>query len=928
MTLFIISQPKLKRGILLVFIFGIISILALIVFTFFTLTSTAKKILSFYHYQVKSQFASQSGLELAYAKMRYHVQKNPLVNVNDSFYYKGEVNNVETWDFTDINNNNFPDTTGIDVYDAMEPSFTSKVSFYTKNNKNFYFSGIVEETDDFRSVYKLKVVDMSSLIYIGNVSGGAKNILNNLSKILDYPVFLGEVISSVYLDKGKIRSFNDIKDVLVFSQSNILSNFLSLEGWQYPNLVYANNSREDNKSVQSGYEYLRNSLKNISIENRAPLNINLIPPMLIKANLYNLSANVLVEKPDDDLDIPQNISLDEAIKIFNNSSELIKYATKVRTKKFPRLGYTKNYNIDNVKIDKLVDLILQQRVIKPFNSYDDFYNFMLSSSGKTGLSKVEIDIIYANVNPSFNLQKFNLNKNLKKEVDKTDLVNQTLEFIFFTPGKFYIESAGYLFHKKSGELLAKDLIKASFDAYEIVTLNKEEDFYSGWATFNEFAKLYRGVSYGPFDTGYRKNKLNQRGEMPGFIQLGLVSNKITTDDITYCDTFEFANPTVGHINNDDFVVFYDGIYSSGDIPFNIPISKNFPIVDFKDIFGIPYKCDMFKNTALEQACGKITRGTFCFWIKPAYKVVDSSRIRTLVYIQSEDPQFEKTGNINYIDSFIVSFVPMNFVKNMVTQYFPMFAPYTKFTLATPFFLWTPKVNPTYLSLISSANEVINDGEWTHICLQWDSVKTIERNLGAKIFINGSEKTFLFGNDYTPDFTRMFQYFAPNFSNAKYIVFGSDKHQKYWNFPLEATLDNIVISKKLYTKEEIVDLFYKGGRYVNKDVFWQSQEFYPNNFQKPLFAYTNYVAVDRVKMYLSILNKEEEDKKVLLPLTIFDNIKNSSSLKLRIYFEVLNSTEPLLETPIITDIHLFFSRHIDGLNMSRFEVLLDSSIYRK
>lgn len=918
---------QIKKGILLVFILGVISILALIVLAVLTLTSTAQKILSLYTYQTKSQFASFSGLQFAYATMRYNVEKNPIVSVTDPFYFKGEVNNVETWDFTDINNNGFPDTVAIDVYNALNPSFASKIEFYSKNKEQVYFSGIVDESYEFISVYKLKIIDLSSLIYIAHISQGGKNILNNLSKILHYPVFLGDVLSSIYLEKGKISSFDSIKDILSFTNMDVLANFITLDGWRYPELIYANNSPEDNKTIQSGYQYLQDSLKKISIENRAPLNINLIPPTLIKANLYSLSANVLLDKPDYNIDIPQNISLDEAIKVLSSPTELIKYAIKVKSKKFPKLGYTKNYEIDKNKIDKLTELILKQRIIKPFDSYDAFYNFMLSSSKETGLSKIDIDIIDATINPSFNLQKFNLDKIMKKEVDKTDIVNQTVEFIFFTPGEFVLESAGYLFNKKSGELLAKDVVKARFNAFNIVTLNKYEDFSRGEVNVNEFAKLYRGVLPGPFYAGYRKNSLNRIEKFPGFIHLGLVLNKITTDDITFCDAFEFPKPIVGQSDDNDFTIFNDGVYSSGEMPFKLPITDNFPVIDFQTLFGIPYKCEMFKGTMLETACGKISRGTFCFWLKPNYKVVDSSRIRTLISIQSEDSRPERVGDINYMDSFIVSFVPLNFVKNMVAQYFPLFAPHTKFTLATPFFLWTPKINPAYLSLVESDSEVIKDGEWTHICIQWDSVKTVERNLATKIFINGENKTFLFGGDYSLDFTRMFQYFAPQFSNAKYIVFGADKDQKYWNFPLEATLDNIVISKRLYTVEEITNLFYKEGRYVKEDAFWQSREINLGVSQRPLFASVTYLPSEKVKLEISLIAKKE-NRKMLLPITLFDNPESVLTAKLRIYFNVLNNNIPLLETPIVADSHLFFSPPTSTLNILASDVLLDVTLYQK
>lgn len=918
---------KIKKGILLVFILGIISILALIVFTFLTVTSTAQKVLSLYYYQTKSQFAAFSGLEVAYAKMKYNIQKNPIVSITDSFYFKGEITDIENWDFVDINNNTFPDTVAIDVFSAIEPSFKYTENFYLKDGKPFYYSGIVDSTADFVSVYKLKVVDLSSLVSISRLSQGGKNILNNLSKILDYPVFLGDVISNIYISGSEITSFEKIKDALVFPGADVLANFLSLKGWNFPNLVYPNNIPKDNIPVTSGYDYLVKSLQNVIIEERTPLNLNLIHPLLIEANLYNLGANILLDKPEYEMNIPMNISLDEAIKIFNNSNELVKYAMTIGTKNLPQLGYIKNYMVDNSKVKKLVDLIARQRVTKPFDSYKSFNDFMVNGAKDIGLSNVDIDIIEAVINPFLRLQKFNLDKLIKKEVDKTDVVNHTLEFIFFTPGKFVIESAGYVFHKKSMELLAKDMVKATFDAFDIVTLNKQEDFGAGAVSVYDLAKLYYGVTYGPFYHGYRKNRLKKIEKFPGFLHLGLVSNRLTTTDITFCDSFEFSEPDVGQSSDEDFIVFNDGVYSSVEIPFKIPVRGNFPIIDFKDLFGIPYKCDMFKGTFLENACGKISRGTFCFWLKPNYKVVDSSRIRTLVSIQSGIDDFGRTGNINFIDSFIVSFVPKNFIKNLVFQYFPMFAPHTKITVATPFFMWTPKINSAYLSLIKSEEDVIRDGEWTHICLIWDSAKTIERNLGARIFINGEDRTILFGNDYSPDYARMFQYFAPNFSGAKYVVFGSTKEQKYWNFPLEATVDNIVISKNLYTPEEITVLFYMVGRYVNKSMFWQSPEIAINTLQKPLFAYINYIPSDRVSLYIGVVT-DNEDKYFLQPFTVFNTARGSKTMKIKIYFDVLNPNEPLLETPYIAEIHLFLSQEVNSLNIVPFDVLMDPLLYRK
>ncbi|MFN7182034.1 MAG: hypothetical protein ACK4NF_05090, partial [Planctomycetota bacterium] len=740
-----------KRGIFLIFILGIICILLAIVFVFYTVSNIAQKIVSFYHFRIKSQFAAQSGLEFAYVNMRSHLNNTPILSITHPFYYKGEINNLQTWDYTDINRNNFPDTTGVDIDDALYPSFMVDNEIHKNNIKKFSYSGIAEDSTEFMSVYKLKIIDLSSTVFIGEISSGTKNFLNNLSVVLNYPVFLGDILFTIAIEKNKIESFDTIKDVLQYPQAAILANFLSLDSWQLRDMVFPQRGAVDKEIVPSGHDFLLKSLDNIRLENRAPLNINLVHPLLIKANLYNLTANILVENPDYNIDVPSNISLDEAIKIFTNPAQLIKYATKVKSKNLPKLGYLKNYKVDNEKIDKLVSLIVQERAKIPFDSYNSFYNFLIKTTKETSLSQLDIDIIFANINPQTYLHKMNLDKSLKIKIDKTDLTNQTLEFIFFSPGKFYVESSGYLINKKSGEVEAKETITASFSTSEILHFTTQQDFDSGYVTFEASTKLFRGISSGPFSSTLRKSRLKPRKNMPGFISLGIVSNGITTDEITYCDTFQYPEPDVGKQDESEYILFNDGVYSSSEYPFKIPVEKNFPLLDFQDFFGVKYSCDLFKNTALERACGKITKGTFCFWIKPNYNIQNSMRIRTIVYIESTDPKFEATENINYVDSFLLSFVPVNFVKEMVKQYFPLFAPYTTYTLATPFFLWTPKVNPTYLSLITSESEVIEEGEWTHICVQWDSTKTIERRLGAKIIVNGKDKTFLFGNDYSTDY---------------------------------------------------------------------------------------------------------------------------------------------------------------------------------
>ncbi len=911
----------MKKGILLIFVLSIISILSVIVLGILNITDIAQKVVSLYHYQIKSQFAAHSGLEFARTRMRNMLTNNPIISVTNPFYYRGEIEDLEIWGYSDVNKNNFPDTIGIAVDDALYPSFAARESFYAKNNKSFSYSGILDDSKEFRSVFKLKIVDLSSTVYIGKISMGTKNFLNNLSQYLNYPVYLGDILFSIYLEKNKIDSFDSLKDILQYPQANVLSNFLSLDGWQYSNLVFSRKGQVEKEIIKSGYDFLQRSLNNISFEDRAPLNINIISKEMIKSNLYNMGANILIESPDYNIDIPTNISLQEAFKILTTPYELIKYATKVRSKNIPKLGYIKYYKIDDEKIDKLVELILKQRVEKPFDTYDSFYNFLIRTAPQTTLSKTDIDIIYTNIYPQTYLQKLNFDKSLKIKVDKSDLTNQTLEFIFFSPGKFYVESVGYVIHKKTGEIVSKDVVSGTFSSYEISTFLTQEDFESGSVTFDMLAKRLRGVSVGPLYSNFRKNKLRIQKNISGFLTLGLVTNGITTDDITYCDTFVNPRPDVGYQDESEYVLFNDGAYSSLEYALKIPVDKNFPIMDFMDFFGVKYKCDFFRGTALEHACGKISKGTFCFWIKPNYETQHSTRMRTLIYLQSIDPKFDKTDNIKYVDSFIVSFVPVNLVKEMVKQYFPMFAPHTEYSITSPFFLWTPKVNPTYLSLINSKEELLKEGQWTHICVQWDSMRTIERSLGAKIIVNGENKTFLFGNDYSTDYARMFRYFAPTFIKSKYIVFGAEENQRFWNFPLEATIDNIIISKKEYTIEQINDFIYKYGRYINKDVSWQSPTIKTVYKQRKALFYTDYHSTDKVNFYISLKGDNDFGKKILTPVTLFDDLPDLSSFKFGIHFDILDESSALFETPFIKQILLFLYTPQNNLTIANVDILL-------
>jgi hypothetical protein len=247
----------------------------------------------------------------------------------------------------------------------------------------------------------------------------------------------------------------------------------------------------------------------IEITHRAPININTAPREILIALFDKLEGFFVMEQLRY---LPNHY-------YWYNRRHLFTYIPPKTNRKSGEIGIIfRTTPIQNP--EEIADKIIERRGTKPFTSWQDFNRFIDSLVGtiivdprpasyfkvfdKLGEQETQLytiyasqamaDVIKANFNPNLHLNEINPDARLWGWVDKTDLIQRSVEFCFFPTGIFEIESCGTILrpasYKISGpvidasqasdnKIMAQRRIIVEARLFNIYRETTQMDFYRG-----------------------------------------------------------------------------------------------------------------------------------------------------------------------------------------------------------------------------------------------------------------------------------------------------------------------------------------------------------------------------------------------------------------------------------------------------------------
>lgn len=406
-----------KKGIIVVFVFGILILIVLIALIFSSIAKSMKGISELNIVKARAYFTAISGIE----------------------------------------------RTQISLMNAFrEDNIYTYLSKHQKNEAVKYLS--YDEVDFF---YKVKVSDENAKI---NVNWGCgktpehpsnKMLVRRLT-ILGRQLNIEELGNKIINDRGEkcYTLLEDLRHVLG-NYFGILSDYLTTTSYAYKNRLVPYAAIME---VEEGMPvYTLNSIyrfrEQYFLEERSPININLAPFEILVASLEGLYGLYI------DRNFPENIH-----QFFPYSQKGVPFLPE----KMP-IGAIKTTTPLSLHTATIIaQQIIEKRKKNPFKNWTDFHNFMNELVKDKIVDQLEKEVIEVNFNPNVHLGIYNPNYIIARNIDKTFLKDYSPEFTFEPMGYFRIESSGEAIYKgkKIGEVNVTRYVRL----WETEYYDTQEDF--------------------------------------------------------------------------------------------------------------------------------------------------------------------------------------------------------------------------------------------------------------------------------------------------------------------------------------------------------------------------------------------------------------------------------------------------------------------
>lgn len=897
------KNAQMTEGVTLILIIGILAILSMLSVLYIGITATSISISQDWIYRTRSFNAASSGIEYAVSQaVKLVATSGATGQLGSEWAFWGEdLNKNGILDpGEDINNNGILDTYTADIEQPVLPSFAKEE--ITIGDKKRFVSGFLDRSSSAIETFIIKMTDTSGKFCISSLSYSNLLILNNLFSITGTPVN----IFSLPIDEINRKIAESPKGI-----EEAIKEYIGNDNYAriQPYITTTCNKQKVVRAVPESLRKLKSGTKiyslqellpeGVTFEWRAPVNINIASKEVLEAILSNISALYFKEELRSEQlsfeakDIPKYWSLSV---LFYTPDLMKKLFELKRVSNPPILGTIEKVTITPELAQKVAVEIMKRRKEKAFSSWIDFNNFMDGLVKKGVLTQVEADLIKANSNPNTDLNKLNPNSIIYKLVDKTDIIANTTEFTFYPSGTFKIEALGYVLNPKTNGILAETKLAAEVVLYNTINLSTQRDFFEGTISDAENISTANGKTLQvlPGELMFDKSF-----EGDGQLQLASVNTNDIKEKITFYAGFAKGldadlaegDKKIGwdKKTNKRILIFPDGAYSGSGHPLVYHAPKNFPTSKYDIVFGSAYEmCKMYESIPIFQGtCGSILQGTLSFWIKPAFNVSKSYKLRTIFTINNRLP----SGKIAF-NSLV--FIPKHLIE--------LTSGIKGVPIVTPVWGWSAFNVGFYLVAPTSPEEVLKTREWTHIALSWDTSKVRPPIKGARIYINGEDKTFGLDANYYVEKIRSFVYAAPDFVTNNKFYLGAAEDIPSWNFPAEATYDEIIFTMGQRSPESIQDEFNHGRYFNGSEAIYTSKM---NRGKQHIFSVIPTLYQPEGTSIKLMLNILDETGKVISSKEITNggivNVVTPETFYYQLVFKNTEPNKPILISPILDDI---------------------------
>lgn len=500
------KKKKCKNGIVLLFILGVLFLLA-VLGIFYVTASKLEKVESANNVRLRrAQFGAMSGIEYTLVQIPKDLLSGKLAYHNADWVFHGEDTNfngkLEPQEDTD--NDNFLDILGSRLTESQNPSYRKDVQLFGRLVPvSGVITGLSKGSEEIIT-YKLRVVDENSRVYIngGNLLDPSdpanepiKRILNNVGTLINIPG-LGTKIIEHRPPEG-YHFYKEFSSFLSQEEIEKVKEFISFFAYTYKNTVrpigLTNRFSSDIYPAvkENDYIFAWKQLEPsvLTVEPRAPININQARRELLIALIVGLQG-FYVEPTDKELLTKKEEEEKKAIEEFGKGATGKIKGKFFTPKPYPigRIKFTKPISWEQAFI--IADRIVQRRLEKPFLSFtgEDGFNAFCDKLREDGIvDRYQADVLKANFNPNTDTNIYNPNALLWKEVDKLALSVYSTEFCFYPMGFFQVDSLGQVWQNK--RLTAESELHADIKIYDVWYDSTQKDFHG-----DSFANITSQIS--------------------------------------------------------------------------------------------------------------------------------------------------------------------------------------------------------------------------------------------------------------------------------------------------------------------------------------------------------------------------------------------------------------------------------------------------
>ncbi len=917
----------MKKGFIIIFAFIILIFLVGVSIVFLIISGTTQKESGMFKLRLKSQYAAESGIEMAVTHLKKFFVGNYLVPPYTNWLYFGEdINrNYEQDVVENILQDNFLNINSLPIDKAILPSLPNwKETVGIMDSKPYYVSGITER-DSFGTIaYRIKILDNSQRIYYKLPT--IKLFLNNLKEIFPLHIFTIEKIAR-YLEQKL-----DYETIIRLLETEEEKSFFKE---LFTNYTYQRDVVKPSPVLTKG-QIIR-SFKEVWVkkeftkELRAPININNCRPEVLYAMLANVKG--LYIDLNDKAESPFSRFLtflgyksgdkfvDKFITQFGIRASITNMYFNNKALNPPDkvyLGTVKEHKFDSEKARKIVDDIMEKRrrelVLRAyvaFDTYESVWNFLISLAEDfpEDYNYYDAHLLWSILYPKGFVNWFNPNYYTFREFSKIDLIDYTTEMILGPGGYFDIESEGVVVSNNNIE--AKSKTSATVKIFDIYTDSVQSDFEKGI-----ISSVVIPFTRKPFTPPTKKriiplkvypftNEFSHLKDIGGYLSLNISDYENLNDKNDLAEGYYITNP------EDTISPKLARIFNEKFKNCSIELDKE----NKAEVDDIYINYDKFQKN-------KMFSGGVSFWIKPQFinygynKISPSPICGTITYMIQD-----RIGRI----------------KQIINEFGYIF-------LDEEDLFFGASTNPSYETLFFT-DDIKKQSEdefklppktWTHIAFLWGDINELKYkeeekkyyyntpDKFIKFYVNKEEVVKTINKIKTMQIRGNITYE----SESNLDEFFNDKaasriHWIMQDAPFEFTISKVRTDIKNYIdvlKEYVEGIYYNG----QKTSFFTSRQFRlekPGYFGSLVwngFSYSQ--PVENFGNYISVINMQllDESKEELFSDRITDprgvgkfNILLRNKFQYRAYFDIniLDSvdTEPILNPPILDEVMIIIVR---------------------